>query len=101
MRAGLVILVTALVLPVANQAATKNQTATKQQNQKSRDNGVAQAIAFEKAKDAADVRQARIEAKHPTVFYTNSNGGNADREPSGQNVPDSGEAQRQDNCPQE
>jgi len=31
------------------------------------DEGVAQAIAFERAKDAADARQARIEARHPTV----------------------------------
>jgi hypothetical protein len=27
------------------------------------------AIAFERAKDRADARQAAIEAKHPTVFY--------------------------------
>ena len=33
---------------------------------------MAQAIAFERAKDAAAARQARIEAKHPTVTYSNS-----------------------------
>lgn len=27
------------------------------------------AIAFERAKDRADARQAAIEARHPTVFY--------------------------------
>ena len=37
---------------------------------------VAQAIAFERAKDAAAARQARIEAKHPTVTY---DGSEADR----------------------
>jgi len=33
---------------------------------------MAQAIAFERHKDAAAARQARIEAKHPTVTYSNS-----------------------------
>ena len=33
---------------------------------------MAQAIAFERHKDAAAARQARIEAKHPTVPYSNS-----------------------------
>jgi len=33
---------------------------------------VAQAIAFERQKDAAAARQARMEAKHPTVTYSNS-----------------------------
>lgn len=33
---------------------------------------MAQAIAFERYKDAAAARQARIEAKHPTVTYSNS-----------------------------
>jgi len=33
---------------------------------------MAQAIAFERQKDAAAARQARIEAKHPTVTYSNS-----------------------------
>jgi hypothetical protein len=36
------------------------------------DNDMAQAIAFERQKDAAAARQARIEAKHPTVTYSNS-----------------------------
>jgi hypothetical protein len=31
---------------------------------------VAQAIAFERHKDAAAARQARMEAKHPTVSYS-------------------------------
>lgn len=34
---------------------------------------MAQAIAFERHKDAAAARQARIEAKHPAVTYSNSN----------------------------
>ena len=33
---------------------------------------MAQAIAFERHKEAAAARQARIEAKHPTVTYSDS-----------------------------
>src|SRR5258708_2847507 len=32
-----------------------------------------QAIAFQRAKDRADARQARLEAKHPSVTYTDAN----------------------------
>src|SRR5258706_14908446 len=32
-----------------------------------------EAIAFQRAKDAADARQARIEAQHPTVTYNSAN----------------------------
>jgi hypothetical protein len=90
MRARFVIAIAALALPLGNVAATKHQ------QQKSEDQGVAQAIAFERAKDAADARQARIEAKHPTVIYKNSSDQNADREVPPQKVPDSGEAQPQE-----
>ncbi|MBZ5624233.1 MAG: hypothetical protein LAQ69_36870 [Acidobacteriia bacterium] len=37
-----------------------------------------QAIAFERAKDRADARQARLEKIHPSVSYTDANR-NADR----------------------
>jgi hypothetical protein len=77
MRARFVIAIAASTLPLGNMAATKHQ------KQKSQDEGVAQAIAFESAKDAADARQAPIEAKHPTVFYKNSNDQNADRAVAG------------------
>jgi hypothetical protein len=43
------------------------------------DDDMAQAIAFERQKDAAAARQARIEAKHPTVTYSNTE---ADRDTS-------------------
>lgn len=44
---------------------------------------VAQAIAFERYKDAAAARQARIEAKHPTVTDSNSDADrNADQSKS-------------------
>ena len=35
--------------------------------------GMRQAIAFERAKDAADARQARLEARHPSVTNSNAN----------------------------
>jgi pectin methylesterase-like acyl-CoA thioesterase len=95
MRAGFVIAIATLTLPLGNMAATKHQ------KQKSQDEGVAQAIAFERAKDAADARQARIEAKQPTVFHKNSNDQNADRSVAGQNVPDTGEGRTYDSCPNE
>ena len=95
MRARFVIAIAALILPLGNVAATKHQKS------KSQDEGVAQAIAFERAKDVADARQARIEAKHPTVVYKNSNDQDADRAVSGENVPDSGEGQHRDSCPNE
>jgi hypothetical protein len=31
-----------------------------------------EAIAFERAKDRADARQAQLEARHPSVFYNNN-----------------------------
>ena len=36
------------------------------------DSDMQKAIAFERHKDEAAARQARIEAKHPTVFYDNA-----------------------------
>jgi hypothetical protein len=95
MRARLVIAIAALIPPLMA------QTAPKQQKRESQDNRVAQAIAFEKAKDAADARQARIEAKHPTVFYKNSDDQNANREFPSQKIPDSGQAQPQERPPHE
>jgi len=44
----------------------------KPQKKNRADDDMAQAIAFERAKDAAAARQARIEAKHPTVTYSSS-----------------------------
>ena len=38
-----------------------------------------EAIAFQRAKDRADARQARLEARHPSVHYDNSANRNADR----------------------
>ncbi|PWU01000.1 MAG: hypothetical protein C5B51_23810 [Terriglobia bacterium] len=61
------------------------------------DNDMARAIEFQRQKDAADARQARMEAKHPTVPHSNSADRSADRDNSGQRVPDPGEAAYRDN----
>ena len=45
-----------------SQQASRNRT----------DSGVQQAIAFERAKDRAAQRQARLEARHPSVDYSNA-----------------------------
>src|SRR5579883_2024543 len=53
--------------------------------------GIREAIRFERAKDAADARQARMEARHPTVY---AEPGEADREDAampGRRVGDPGE----------
>jgi len=36
------------------------------------ENGVQKAIAFQRAKDRADARQAKLEQRHPSVFYSNA-----------------------------
>ena len=47
---------------------------TKRANDKAHNNDsdMQRAIAFERYKDLAAARQARKEAKHPTVFYNNA-----------------------------
>lgn len=55
---------------------------------------VQEAIAYQRAKDRADARQARLEAKHPSVTYTDANR-SADRsteDPQGRPVKDPGPA---------
>jgi hypothetical protein len=49
------------------------EQAVSEQTQKPKFEGMRQAIAFERAKDAADARQARLEVKHPSVTYSNAN----------------------------
>jgi hypothetical protein len=58
------------------------------------DSDMARAIAFQRQKDAADARQARLEAKRPSVSYSNSAERSADRV-SGNQVGDPGEGQYQ------
>jgi len=52
--------------------------------------GVREAIRFERSKDAADARQARTEAKHPTGYAASS--ANREYATPGNAVPDRGPA---------
>jgi hypothetical protein len=57
---------------------------------------VAQAIAFERYKEAAAARQARIEAKHPTVTYSNSEAERtADRDTSKTDKPEKDQSKQE------
>src|ERR1700736_4262324 len=59
------------------------------------DSDMARAIAFQRQKDAADARQARLEAKRPSVSYSNSAERSADRVSGNNEVGDPGEGQYQ------
>jgi hypothetical protein len=54
--------------------------------------GVQQAIAFQRAKDRADARQAKLEARHPSVDYSNADR-RADDSSGGHHAPDPGPPQ--------
>jgi hypothetical protein len=54
--------------------------------------GVQEAIAFQRAKDRADARQARLEARHPSVDYSNADRRVEDSS-DGRQVKDPGEKQ--------
>ena len=67
-----------LLLPLS----AADQTAKRKADTEKQDSEMQRAIAFEHYKDLAAARQARIEAKHPTVFYNE-----ADREARENNMP--------------
>ncbi len=54
------------------------------------------AIAFQRAKDRADARQARLEARHPSVSYSTNSANREDESGiTGRTVKDPGEKQYQ------
>lgn len=61
-------------------------TAAEQAKTKPVNNDVQRAIQWEKQKEAAAARQARLEARHPSVTYNNNADRSADR-----SAPDPGE----------
>jgi hypothetical protein len=71
------------------------QAANKPRKPTQTDSDMARAIAFQRQKDAADARQARLEARHPTISDPNSAERTADRDVSGQRGPDPGEGLHQ------
>jgi hypothetical protein len=72
-------------------AADQNTRATRSQDRgnDAMSADMSRAIAFERAKDRADARQAAIEAKHPTVFYNQADRSEENSTP-GNRVPDPG-----------
>ena len=76
---------------------TFGQTTPAKRNEPAMSQDMRQAIAFERAKDRADARQARIEAKHPSVTYANSGANRSVEEPEqGRPVKDPGPPPKQD-----
>jgi hypothetical protein len=78
-----------VLAPLCQAADPQKRTGNRQ------DSDMARAIAFQRQKDAADARQARLEAKHPSVGYSNSAERSADPDVSGRQVGDPGEPQFQ------
>lgn len=76
-------------LGVAQQPQNSQQKAV----QPRREPGVQQAIAFQRAKDRADARQARLEKRHPSVDYSNADR-RMDDSNDGHHAPDPGPAQQ-------
>ncbi len=67
-RGASLLLASGLVLATAAFAQTPKKTkANSDRNQTTMSQDMRQAIAFERAKDRADARQARLEARHPSV----------------------------------
>lgn len=62
-----------------------------QANREAMSDDMREAIAFQRAKDRADARQAAMEAKHPTVFYDHADRSTDDTMP-GKKVLDPGPA---------
>lgn len=76
-------------------AVAYGQTAPKKQPAMSED--MRQAIAFERYKDLAAARQARKEAVHPSVTYSNSGANRSVEEPEqGRPAKDKGPAPKKD-----
>ena len=88
MRTVLTVSIGTMLLAAATMAA--DQPAAKEKASHTMSNDMRRAIAFQRAKDRADARQARIEAKHPAVTYNNADRGAGDNRPEGRNVPDPG-----------
>ncbi len=73
-------------------AADKNTHQTTTQNQ-GMSADMRRAIAFQRAKDRADARQAAIERRHPTVLYNQAERSAEEMPPPGRRlVPDRGPA---------
>ena len=92
MRTSLSVLLGSILLCSAVTAAGQKHPAPKQAQKQSQamTPDMRAAIAFERAKERADARQAAIEAKHPTVTYEHADRSAEDEPTTGRKVPDPG-----------
>ena len=88
MRTFLCVFVGSILLASVGLADDQAAQKTKQKQPMSDD--MRKAIAFERAKDRADARQAALEKKHPTVFYNQAERSEQDNSTGGNRVPDRG-----------
>jgi hypothetical protein len=76
----------------SRQNAAQPQQETKSAQPRGESDGVQQAIAFQRAKDRADARQAKLEQRHPSVDYSNADR-SVDDSTTSHHLPDPGPAQ--------
>jgi hypothetical protein len=81
----------ALTLSSLGFAQQRQDNQSKVSGQRNDANEVQRAIAFERAKDRADARQVRLEARHPSVDYSNADR-SMDNSSDGHHVADPGPA---------
>jgi len=82
----------ALTLGPLGFAQQRQDNQPKTSAQQNEANGVQAAIAFQRAKDRADALQAKLEARHPSVDYSNADR-SMDDSMDAHRVPDPGSAQ--------
>jgi hypothetical protein len=85
---------TALILAPLGFAQQQDAKPKVSHQAQSETEGVREAIAFQRAKDRADARQARLEAIHPSVDYSNADR-QMDDSTTGNRVKDPGPAKSQ------
>jgi hypothetical protein len=69
--------------------AAQPQRESKAAQPRGESDGVQQALAFQRAKDRADARQAKLEERHPSVDYSNADR-RMDDSSDGHHAPDPG-----------
>jgi hypothetical protein len=77
--------------PQNDRQASQPQRESKTAQPRGESDGIQQAIAFQRAKDRADARQAKQEARHPSVDYSNADR-RMDDSTDGHHLPDPGPA---------
>ncbi|MGA3241096.1 MAG: hypothetical protein ABSG03_32925 [Bryobacteraceae bacterium] len=82
----------ALVLTPLSFAQQPQNGSQKTAQPRGESDGVQQAIAFQRAKDRADARQAKLETRHPSVDYSSADR-RTDDSSDGHHAPDPGPPQ--------